>query len=178
MLIILAWLPLKVSVTLSAILTAGLLFLAFRQAADFVLVTVLAIAMLWRGEAWKTVFLESERQLSELKEQRQTSTLPKTESAYSSQRFLSGGARCAPQVASFQSLGLASQGLSHRSLDGIRLHEEPLVLHEAVFALRAVAQDSSLDTRRISRRCHNSPQSDWLLPESLRVELSERVLEM
>ncbi len=69
MLIILALLPLKVSLTLSAILTAALLLLAFRQAADFVLVTVLAIAMLWLGEVWKSLFLQSEQQLSELRQQ-------------------------------------------------------------------------------------------------------------
>ena len=69
MLIILALLPLKVSLTRSAILAAALLLLAFRQAADFVLVTVLAIAMLWLGEVWKSLFLQSEQQLSELRQQ-------------------------------------------------------------------------------------------------------------
>ncbi len=77
MLIILALLPLKVSLTRSAILAAALLLLAFRQAADFVLVTVLAIAMLWLGEVWKSLFLQSEQQLSELRQQQSPPSAPK-----------------------------------------------------------------------------------------------------
>ena len=77
MLIILALLPLKVSLTRSAILAAALLLLAFRQAADFVLVTVLAIAMLWLGKVWKSLFLQSEQQLSELRQQQSPPSAPK-----------------------------------------------------------------------------------------------------
>ncbi len=77
MLIILALLPLKVSLTRSAILAAALLLLAFRQAADFVLVTVLALAMLWLGEVWKSLFLQSEQQLSELRQQQSPPARPK-----------------------------------------------------------------------------------------------------
>src|SRR5260370_5961699 len=77
MVIILALLPLKVSLTRSAILAAALLLLAFRQAADFVLVTVLAIAMLWLGEVWKSLFLQSEQQLSELRQQQSPPSAPK-----------------------------------------------------------------------------------------------------
>jgi hypothetical protein len=70
MLIILATiLPLKVSLTLSAILTAALFFVCFGQRVDFWIVAGVAIGMLWRGEFWKTAFLESEQQLSELRQQ-------------------------------------------------------------------------------------------------------------
>jgi len=54
---------------LSAILTAALLVFAIRQQADFWFVTILAILMLWRGEAWKSVALEAEGQLTELRRQ-------------------------------------------------------------------------------------------------------------
>jgi hypothetical protein len=64
MMIIAAILPLKVSVTLSVILTLALLFLALGEKPLFWAVTVVGIAMLWRGEIWKAEFLESEVQLS------------------------------------------------------------------------------------------------------------------
>jgi hypothetical protein len=58
--IIAAILPLKVSVMLSAILTAALLFLAIRENFLLWFVAFAAAAMIWRGEAWKAAFLEAE----------------------------------------------------------------------------------------------------------------------
>lgn len=57
---------LTASVTLSAILTAALIFVALGEKPLHWLVTLVAIGMVWRGEFWKSVFLESEQQLSEL----------------------------------------------------------------------------------------------------------------
>jgi len=78
--IILAWLPLPVSLTLAALLTVILLPLAWvkvRRSPDFAAMTLLAVSMLRRGEAWKTVFLRSERQLLEQQQPQQTPTLPR-----------------------------------------------------------------------------------------------------
>jgi hypothetical protein len=71
MIMVLAWLPLKESVTLSGILTVALLALALRTSFWCYLSTGVAILMIWRGEAWKTVFLQSEQRVSELEQQLQ-----------------------------------------------------------------------------------------------------------
>lgn len=70
--IILAWMPLALSVTLSVLLTVIVLPVAIlraRRSVSFAAMTLAMLAMLWRGEAWKTVFLQSERQVSELQRQ-------------------------------------------------------------------------------------------------------------
>lgn len=57
---LLAWLPLAASVSLSALLTVILLPVAIlraRQSPLFAAMTLAMLAMVWRGEAWKTVFL-------------------------------------------------------------------------------------------------------------------------
>jgi hypothetical protein len=69
---LLAWMSIRVSVTLSGILTVILLpwaLLSFRGSASFAWMTLAMLAMLWRGEAWKTVFLQSEQQVLELQRQ-------------------------------------------------------------------------------------------------------------
>jgi hypothetical protein len=63
---LLAWMSIQASVTLSVVLTASLLLLAFRERALFWLVTVVAIGMLWRGESWKALCLLQEEQMSRL----------------------------------------------------------------------------------------------------------------
>src|SRR5207302_1871612 len=81
MITVLAWMPLAASVTLSALLTAILLpaaILKARQSPEFAATTLLAVAMLWRGEAWKAVFLQSEQQVLELQQQQQPHTSSKT----------------------------------------------------------------------------------------------------
>jgi hypothetical protein len=72
MLITLAWIPLRVSVTLVAILTAILLPWALvkaRRSLTLAAMTLAMLAMNWRGEAWKTVFLQSEQRVLELQRQ-------------------------------------------------------------------------------------------------------------
>jgi hypothetical protein len=79
---VLAWMSIQASVTLAAILTVILLpwaLLSMRQSAGFAWMTLAMLAMLWRGEAWKTVFLQSEQQVLELQQQQQPRVSPKIE---------------------------------------------------------------------------------------------------
>jgi hypothetical protein len=76
MLITLAWMALWQSAILSAALTVLVLALAWQKAAVW-LIAVVAVSMIWRGEAWKAVFLATEAKASQLPPQcRQL--LPKT----------------------------------------------------------------------------------------------------
>ncbi len=79
---VLAWMPLQVSVTLATVLTPVLLpwaLLSVRHSLAFALMTLAMLAMLWRGEARKTVFLQSEQQVSELqqRQEQRASSKPK-----------------------------------------------------------------------------------------------------
>jgi hypothetical protein len=82
-----AWVSLKLSVTLAALLTASLLPMALwivRRSVSFAAMTLAMLGMIWRGEAWKTVCLRTEAELSRLLLQtRQLS--PKTASFYQCQ---------------------------------------------------------------------------------------------
>jgi hypothetical protein len=60
---------LKASVMLAAILTVALSVLALRESFWCYVSTGVAILMIWRGEAWKAAFLESEQRVSELQRQ-------------------------------------------------------------------------------------------------------------
>jgi len=78
----LAWMPLQVSVTLGTVLTLILLpwaLLSARRSLGFALMTLAMLAMLWCGEAWKTVFLQSGQQVSELqqRQEQRASSKPK-----------------------------------------------------------------------------------------------------
>jgi hypothetical protein len=80
MLITLAFLPLKVSVTLAALLTVILLpwaLLTVKRAALLSMTMLARIGVTWRAEAWKTVYLESERRVSELQRQQPLHTSSK-----------------------------------------------------------------------------------------------------
>jgi hypothetical protein len=71
--------PLQVSVTLATVLTLVLLpwaLLSARRSPNFALMTLAMLAMLWRGEAWKTVFLQSEQQVSELQQRQEQHARP------------------------------------------------------------------------------------------------------
>jgi hypothetical protein len=72
--------PLQVSVTLATVLTLVLLpwaLLSARRSLGFALMTLAMLTMLWRGEAWKTVFLQSEQQVSELQQRQEQHALSK-----------------------------------------------------------------------------------------------------
>jgi hypothetical protein len=72
---LLAWMPLLVSVTLAALATVIWLPLALLSVrrSPWAWMTLAMIAMLWRAEAWKTVCLAEEAQLSQCLQ-----SLPKT----------------------------------------------------------------------------------------------------
>ena len=62
---VLAWMPLQVSVTLATVLTLVLLqwaLLSMRRSIGLAWMTIAMLGMLWRGEAWKTVYLAEEAQ--------------------------------------------------------------------------------------------------------------------
>lgn len=118
-------LPLKLSVTLAALLTLGLLPVALskiRRSPEFALMTLAMLGVLWRGEAWKTVCLAEEAQLS-----RQRQLSPKTMSIQGDASTACGGVRCVLQRASLQ-YGAAI----HRELHlwGSRLDRTAEELHE------------------------------------------------
>ena len=77
---VLAWMSIQASVTLAAILTVILLpwaLLSMRQSPGFAWMTLAMLAMLWRGEAPKAVFLQSEQQVLELQQRQQPHTSSK-----------------------------------------------------------------------------------------------------
>jgi len=83
--------PLALSVTMSTLLTVIFLPMAIlrvRQSPDFAAMALVAVVMLWRGEAWKAVFLKSEQQVLELQQQRERPILPKTTSFYRHRKLL------------------------------------------------------------------------------------------
>ena len=77
---LLAWMSIRASVTLAGILTVILLpwaILRARQSLSLAAMTLAMLLMLWRGEAWKTVFLQSEQQILELQQPQQPRTSSK-----------------------------------------------------------------------------------------------------
>ena len=73
----LAWMSIQASVTLAAILTVILLpwaLVTVRRSLTLSATTLAMLAMLWRGEARKTVFLHSEEQVLELQQRQQPHT--------------------------------------------------------------------------------------------------------
>jgi len=98
------FLSLRVSVTHAALLTVIRLpwaLLSFRGSAGFAWITLAMLAMLWRGEAWKTVFLQSEQQVLELQQQQRPPIESNAISFEKGQRILYDDAR---RVACPQSL--------------------------------------------------------------------------
>ena len=77
---VLAWMSIQASGTLAAILTVILLpWVMVQRSLALAAMTLMMLAMLWRGEAWKTVFLQSEQQVLELQRQQQPRTSSNTE---------------------------------------------------------------------------------------------------
>jgi hypothetical protein len=69
---VLAWMSIQASVTLAAILTVIPLpwaLVRVRRSLTLATTTLAMLAMLWRGEVWKMVFLQSEQRVSELQRQ-------------------------------------------------------------------------------------------------------------
>ncbi len=65
---VLAWMSIQASLTLAAILLPWAL-VTVRRSLSLLATTLAMLAMLWRGKAWKTVFLQSEQRVSELQRQ-------------------------------------------------------------------------------------------------------------
>lgn len=115
--IILAWMPLALSVTLSVLLTVILLPTAIlwaRRSPSFAAMTLAMLAMLWRGEAWKTVFLQSERQVLELQRQLRQPSASSAISFDQNKLFPRDGVHCVLPRALPQSL-VEPFGEDHRS---------------------------------------------------------------
>jgi hypothetical protein len=112
----LAWMSLRASLTLSGILTAILLpctILMARRSLSLAGMTLAMLAMLWRGEAWKTVFLQSERRVSELELQLQPPVSPKTESESLGRLILCADPHFASPCGAIQLLALVGRDEYH-----------------------------------------------------------------
>ena len=106
---VLAWMSIQASVTLASILTVILLpwaLVRVRRSPGFAWMTLAMPAMLWRGEAWETVFLQSERQVSELQRQLQQPSESSAISFDQGQQILYDAVRLVGQGDLIQSLVL------------------------------------------------------------------------
>lgn len=100
--------------------------------------------MIWRGEAWKAAFLESQQQVSELQQQQRTSISPKTvhpsqrrEFSFQDQPFRSDGGLPDAPIVSPQSPDSACQASNRRQPSHARAEE-------SLSELRTLANDSVL----------------------------------
>src|SRR5438105_5108241 len=103
MLIILAWMSVRASVTLAALLTLILFpvaVLTLRRSVPFAVMTLAMLGMMWRGETWKYGCLIAEQQLqqrvSELELRPRQLPLSNSEFCYREPDFLRG-ASCSEQ---------------------------------------------------------------------------------
>jgi hypothetical protein len=122
MLITLALLPMKVSLTIAALLTVGLLPWALLSA-----MTLAMLGMVWRGEAWKAAYHEIEAQVSQLPPQcRQL--LPKTASI--------GQCQSLPYAEDhyvFAQFCTTINPCAYRTLAGEHLHTTPSAGHSGAY---------------------------------------------
>ena len=96
---VLAWMSIQASVTLAALLTAILLpwaLLSIRRTPGFAWMTLALVGMTWRAEAWKTVYLKLEQQVSEQQSLQQPRVLPKIGFCYLVQWPPHADVRCEP----------------------------------------------------------------------------------
>ena len=141
------FLSLRVSVTLAALLTVILLpwaLLSFRGSASFGWMTLAMLAMLWRGEAWKTVFLQSEQQVLELQQQQRPPIESNSISFGQGQRILYDDARRVAPRACPQSLVEEYGGDHPQSQRYNRAEEEPTALRTKRHNVPVIAAESGL----------------------------------
>jgi len=141
------FLSLRVSVTLAALLTVILLpwaLLSFRGSASFGWMTLAMLAMLWRGEAWKTVFLQSEQQVLKLQQQQRPPIESNSISFGQGQRILYDDARRVAPRACPQSLVEEYGGDHPQSQRYNRAEEEPTVLRTKRHNVPVIAAESGL----------------------------------
>jgi hypothetical protein len=106
MVITLAWMSVQMSATLAALLTAFLLpwaLLKVRRSATLAGMTLAMLGMLWRGEAWKMVYLRVANQPCQSLQQP-----PKTASFCRGGSSECAGDHCVPQRALVQFLAATS----------------------------------------------------------------------
>jgi hypothetical protein len=141
------FLSLRVSVTLAALLTVILLpwaLLSFRGSASFAWLTLAMLAMLWRGEAWKTVFLQSEQQVLELQQQQRPPIESNSISFGQGQRILYDDARRVAPRACPQSL-VEEYGGDHPQSERYNCaEEEPTALRTKRHNVPVIAAESGL----------------------------------
>jgi hypothetical protein len=164
---VLAWMSIQASVTLAAILTVILLpwaLLSMRKSVGFAWMTLAMIGMLWRGEAWKTVYLAEEAQLSQCLQ-----SLPKTVSIR--QRTLSdcdGARRVLPQI--LRPFLAEEFEETHQSLKGIQtpqdrsehrkgVHKAPVTLQPLDLEACLALMNAEPDFER--REPHLGSQTDF-----------------
>ena len=141
------FLSLRVSVTLAALLTVILLpwtLLSFRGSASFAWMTLAMLAMLWRGEAWKTVFLQSEQQVLKLQQQQRPPIESNSISFGQGQRILYDDARRVAPRACPQSLVEEYGGDHPQSQRYNRAEEEPTALRTKRHNVPVIAVESGL----------------------------------
>ena len=139
------FLSLRVSVTLAALLTVILLpwaLLSFRGSSSFAWMTLAMLAMLWRGEAWKTVFLQSEQQVLELQQPQQRPS--HAISFGQGQRILYDDARRVAPRACPQSLVEEYGGDLPQSQRNNCAEEEPTALRTKRHNVPVIAAESGL----------------------------------
>jgi hypothetical protein len=141
------FLSLRVSVTLAALLTVILLpwaLLSFRGSASFAWMTWAMLAMLWRGEAWKTVFLQSEQQVLKLQQQQRPPIASNAISFGQGQRILYDDARRVAPRACPQSL-VEEYGGDHPQSERYNCaEEEPTALRTKRHNVPVIAAESGL----------------------------------
>jgi hypothetical protein len=161
--ITLAWLPLPVSVTLCSILSVTLIASAIVsewRSWTLSAMALVAILMIWRGEAWKAVFLQAEQQVSELRLPPPASISPRKGFSYSSPELLHDDCRYAVRLSFPQLFGLSSLNDLHIALQSFDPQNggTSCGLLEAVSELPVARQDSTQGKRPILWRYHSLVQ--------------------
>ena len=145
---LLARMSIRASVTLAGILTVILLpwaILRARQSPLFAAMTLAMLLMVWRGEAWKTVFLQAEQEVLELQQQQQRPPIECNAISFGQgQRILYHDARrVAPRVCS-QSLVEEYGGDHPQSQRYNCAEEEPTALRTKRHNVPVIAAESGL----------------------------------
>ena len=133
--------------TLAALLTVILLpraLLSFQGSARFAWMTLVMLAMVWRGEAWKTVFLQSEQQILELQQQQRPPIESNAISFGQGQRILYDHARRVAPRACPQSLVEEYGGDHPQSQRYNCAEEEPTALRIKRHNVPVIAAESGL----------------------------------
>jgi len=159
---LLAWMSIRASVTLTVILLPWAP-LSFRGSASFAWMTLAMLAMLWRGEAWETVFLHSKQQALELQQRQQLRTSSKIRYPTPDSFLAYGDVRRVLPRASFQ---IACRTNWSRSSQSPRvqseLNEDRSGFTQRVVMLLLIATGSGLAICPAKLQSPHVPESDEL----------------